>query len=255
MEKGLEESVGRAHTFVVAEGSSLDRLFLDTLLRERPVTDLLSAFASGQGAGGALPPLRGAREPDRPSTVRALECLDALGMLDHPVPEQACAYLCGSQAEDGGWGEGDDEARIRETGRVAGMLAKTPFARPSVLRRAEAFLAERWSVERVQGPSYEPILAYTHLLTQVPSERADEILQWCGRELERGLRLRAFSPLATARVFLRARVKGLPGAQIEASELVTGLITEQREDGSWRDDGLHPVDATLEAVEALLRLS
>ena len=251
---GVEVAVGRAHGYVQEQGSELDRLVLDTLLREQPVTVLLARLEAGASTEGALAPLRGEGGADEASTLRALECLDGLGMLDHPLPERACAYLCEAQAADGGWGEGDEDARIAATGRAAGLMAKTPFVRRSTLGRAERFLVERWSVERVQGPSYEPILAYAHLLTQFPSESADEILQWCGRELERGLRLRAFTPLATARVFLRARAKALPGASIEARELVTGLITEQQEDGGWREDGLDPVDATLEGVEALLRL-
>ncbi|MAE95441.1 MAG: hypothetical protein CL910_12330 [Deltaproteobacteria bacterium] len=252
---GVEASVGRAHRFTAQEGSRLDRLFLDTLLQERPAAELLAAFEAGQTREGAFAPLRGEAEPGRSATLRVLECLDALGLLDHPVPERACAYLCRAQTDDGGWDAADEEARIEETGRTAGLLAKTPFVRGSILRRGEAFLVERWTVERVKGPSYGPILAYTHLLTQLPSVHADEILQWCGRELEGGLRLGVFSPLSVARVFLRARATALPGARIEATELVTGLITGQQADGSWREEGLHPVDATLEAVEALLRLS
>jgi hypothetical protein len=124
-----------------------------------------------------------------------------------------------------------------------------------VLARAEAFLARHWSVERVQGPCYEPILAYVHALAHVPSERADEVLQWCGRELERGFRTHAFAPLAVARVFLRARARALPGAGIEASEVVASLLGAQASDGGWPEEpGVSRLAATLEAMEALLRL-
>jgi len=256
---GVEVCVGRAHAFVAAEGSEFDQLFLDTLLRERTAAELLEAVARLQQPDGSIPPLGGEPGAGAESTAACLERLDAVGLLDHPIPERAAAFLMGRQADDGGFGEvgDDDDLRIEQTGRLAGLLAKTPFARPSVLARAEAFLGERWSVERVQGPTYAPILAYTHLLTQMQSEFADEALQWCGRELERGFRLRAFSPLATARVFLRARAKSLPGATIDAAELVTALITEQADDGSFPTDAQAPsrVAATLEATEALLRLS
>ncbi len=256
---GIEISVGRAHDYVAAAGSPLDLLFLDTLLHETTATELLAALAGRQDEQGAFAPFRGDAPADLHSTADGLERLDALGLLDHPLPERACAYLLKAQAEDGGFGDVSlpEDDRIALTGRLAGLLAKTPFARRSVLERADAFLSERWQIEKVQGPTYEPILAYMHLLTQMNSEQADEVLQWCGRELERGFRMGVFKSLATARVFLRARAKALPGAQIEASELVTGLITEQSDDGSFEPTTPtdHRVDATLEGVEALLRLS
>lgn len=256
---GVEVCVGRAHDFVAAQGSAFDRLFLDTLLQERTALELLEALERFQQPDGSLAPTGGAVGADVDSTAEGLERLDALGLLDHPLPERAAGYLMSQQHEDGGFGrpEDGDESRIARTGRLAGLLAKTPFARPSVLGRAEAWLGERWSVERVQGPTYAPILAYTHLLTQMQSEFADEALQWCGRELERGFRLQAFPPLATARVYLRARARSLPGATVDPGELVTALITEQRDDGSFPPDEQAPsaVAATLEACEALLRLS
>lgn len=256
----VEICVGRAHGFVSAQGSPFDLQFLETMLQEQPAAELLASLERLQDERGAIAPTDASGAPaDLASTARALGRLEALGLGDHPVPERACRYLCELQDDEGAWALADaaDEAeRIRWTGTIGGLLANTPFARPSVLRAAEAFLAERWSVDRVQGPSYEPILAYTRLLTQVPSELADEALQWCGRELERGFRTHVFSPLATARVYLRARVRALPGASIEASELLTGLMTEQRDDGSWAAEGDDSaLEATLEAVEALLRLS
>ena len=256
----VEICVGRAHGFVAAQGTAFDLQFLETMLQERPAAELLASLAQLQEERGAIAPMdaRGARA-DLASTARALGRLEALGLGDHPVPERACGYLCQLQDDEGAWAPTDvagEAERIRWTGTIGALLANTPFARLSVLRAAEAFLAERWSVDRVQGPSYEPILAYTSLLTQVPSELADEALQWCGRELERGFRSQVFSPLATARVFLRARVRALPGASIEAAELLTGLVTTQRDDGSWAAEDDDPsLEATLEAVEALLRLS
>jgi hypothetical protein len=89
----------------------------------------------------------------------------------------------------------------------------------------------------------------------VPSELADEVLQWCGRELERGFRTHAFAPVAVARVFLRARARALPGASIDASEVVATLLAAQEPDGAWpAEPGTPRGVATLEAVEALLRL-
>jgi len=141
------------------------------------------------------------------------------------------------------------------SGEVTGLLAKTPHARESALRQAEAFLARHWAVERVQGPCYAPILAYVHALAHLHSELADEALQWCGRELERGFRTHAFTPVAVARVFLRARARALPGLQIDPDELVATLLGAQAPDGGWSaEPEAERLDATLEAVEALLRL-
>ena len=259
---GLDAVYARAGGFIAIEGAELDRVHLETLLRERDAQGILDGLAAHQDPAGGI---RGWRREDTdellPTTLRALGFLDGLGLLDHPVPEAAVGFLVAGQAADGGWNPAeDDEERILATGAVAGFLAKSPHARPSVLRRAEAFLLERWTIERVQGPTYAPILAYTHLLAAFNSDSSldagDEALQWCGRELERGFRTRAFDPVSVARVFCRARARALPGAQLDPPELVTALVTAQDEDGGWTagpDDSR--VDATLEAVEALQRLS
>ncbi|MCP5055206.1 MAG: hypothetical protein GY937_00605 [bacterium] len=256
----LEICVGRAHAFVEKQGSRLDLLFLDTMLQEQLAAELLGSLEALQDARGAIAAMDGpGGEADLASTAKALGRLETLGLGDHPVPERACVFLCGLQGDDGGWalpGDADLSERIEWTGRIGGLLAGTPFARQSVLSAAEGFLATHWSVDRVKGPNYAPILAYSRLLTQVQSEIADEVLQWCGKELEYGYRSQLFTPLATARVFLRAGVRALPGANLEAHELVTALITAQQDDGSWHpDESFDPVEATTEAVEALLRLS
>jgi hypothetical protein len=255
-ESGLDAPLARARAFVETHGDALDRSFVAVLLRETPAPALLEALAARQEASGSIADVDA--PPGLAATLRALERLDAVGLLDHPVVEAAVDFVAGHQDRAGAFAAaaGDDEAaRIAWTGAAAGLLAKTPFARPSLLRRAEGWMRERWSVERVQGPTYAPILAYTHLLTQVDSELADEALQWCGRELERGLRTGAFGPLPVARVLLRARAGALPGARIEAQELVVGLITAQAPDGRFPAEADAPaVRATLEGIEALLRL-
>jgi hypothetical protein len=251
--------VTRAEAFVLRHAAPLERIFWDTLLRRRDARALLAALAEAQAPDGALRPWREtpAADPALEASLEGLARLDALGLLDSPVGERAAAFLLARQSPDGGWDEpgADEERRIALTGEAAGLLAKTPFARASALARAEAFLATRWSVERVAGPRYAPILAYVHALAHVPSDLADEVLQWCGRELERGFRTGAFAPVAVARVFLRARARALPGARIEASEVVAALLAAQDAEGAFRaEPEAPPLVATLEAVEALLRL-
>ncbi len=257
---GLDAVFARAGGFVAISGGEIERLHFETLLRERDAQALLGALAAVQGASGAFEEWRTVASDDPMGpTLRALAALDGLGMLDHAVPEAAVAYLSALQHADGSWGIADEdvEARILRTGTVAGFLAKSPFARPRSLRNAETFLLENWSIDRVQGPSYEPILAYFQLLAAFSSDTSDvgdEALQWCGRELERGFRMQAFDAVAVSRVFCRARARALPGAKLDPPELVTALVTEQEDDGGWTTPGLTHIDATLEAVEALQRL-
>jgi len=255
----ISDAVTRADAFVARQAGPLERAFFETLLRRQDARALFSALATQQGEGGALRPWREGAAPDPAlaATLRGLTWLDALGLLDHPLPERSVRWLLARQQGDGGWDEpGASEARrIELTGEVAGLLAKTPHARESALRAAEAFLARHWTVERVQGPSYAPILAYVHALAHLHSELADAALQWCGRELERGYRTQAFAPVAVARVFLRARARALPGATLDSSELVATLLAAQAPDGGWSaEPEASRLDATLEAVEALLRL-
>ncbi|MEN8160937.1 MAG: hypothetical protein ABFS41_12760 [Myxococcota bacterium] len=254
-ESPISAAVTRAEAFVLREAGPLERAFWQTLLRRQDARPLLAALGDVQGEDGALRPWR---DPTPlAATLRGLTWLDALGLLDHPVPERAVGYLLARQGSDGGWTEpGASEAQcIALSGETTGLLAKTPYARASALRRAEGFLAEHWKVERVQGPTYAPILAYVHALAHLHSEIADEALQWCGRELERGYRTQVFPPVAVARVFLRARARALPGLTLEPAELVASLLAAQAADGGWSSDPETPrLDATLEAVEALLRL-
>jgi hypothetical protein len=251
--------VTRAEGFVLRCAAPLERVFWETLLRRQDARALLAALAAQQQPDGSLRPWDEGVAPDPAlaATLRGLTLLDALGLLDHPVAERAAGWLLLRQQLDGGWDEpgASEERRIALSGEVAGLLAKTPFARASALARAEGFLSRLWSVERVQGPRYAPILAYVHALAHLPSELADEVLQWCGRELERGFRTQSFGPVAVARVFLRARARALPGASIDASEVVATLLAAQALDGGWSAEAETPrALATLEAAEALLRL-
>jgi len=91
-----------------------------------------------------------------------------------------------------------------------------------------------------------PVLGVTaDLPARVHSERADEVLQRCGRELERGFRVGVLpgSALAAARVLLLCDAHGLPGAQLTAEELAHGLLAEQAADGGWPAAGGDPARA------------
>ena len=254
----LDVPLTRAARFVAQHAGELERVYCETLLRELPVQALLAELAKRQRADGACEPWRPVDTSADAATRRALAWLGALGSTDHPIAEAAVAYLAQQQAPDGGWGPPvlPPALRIAVTGECAGLLARTPFARESLLRRAEAFLARGYSPDLLQSGEYAPLYAYAHALTGIDSELADEALVWCGRELEKGWRSARFSTLQLARVLLRARAKALPGAQLEAREVVVALVAAQERDGGWpAEAGVDSVAATLEAVEALLRLS
>ena len=164
------------------------------------------------------------------------------------------------QAEDGSFGaEGsDEEERVFTTGRLAALLSGLRSVRRRLLERAADYLAARFSPERVAGFAWRPLAAYTPLFTNVEHERGDDVLQWCGRELERGFRARRFDAVQTARIWVDCGAAALPGARVSADEIVLALLAEQTSDGSWPlPDGSHPsarVAHALDGLTALMRL-
>lgn len=252
-------AVARARRFLADAGAPLAGLAAEVLCGAASSRELVRALAAPEAGGlPALIPGSGPLE----ARAEALRLLDWADVLDGPVCEVAVEFLTRAQSPDGSWAEAhdaDEPSRMERSGSVLAALARTPFARPSTLAAGEGWLRARWRVELVQGPSYGPVLAYLPVLANVPSEIADEALQWCGRELERGFRSGAFDPLATARVFLRCGARALPGTRLEAAEVVAALLRAQADDGGFGPaapdaSGAERAGATLEALVALLRL-
>jgi hypothetical protein len=235
----------RAAAFVTAHGAALDRARAEALLGIAPVEPALAALAA-ETAQQTLPALQ-----------RLLGVCDDLRSLHAPLVERACAQLCAVQGSDGAWSDAAADA-VHATGMLGGYLAKTRFARVETLQAVGDFLAARWSPDLVQGFQWGNIAAYAHLFANFAHERSDEILQWCGRELERGYRTRAFDAVRTARILVICDAHALPGARLDAQELVAALRAEQTADGSWQPAaGATPparVEHTLDALVALLRL-
>jgi hypothetical protein len=124
---------------------------------------------------------------------------------------------------------------------------------------AADYLAARWSPDRVKGSAWGANAAYFHCFALVRHERADAILQWCGRELERGFRTGVYDAVRTARVFALCRAHALPGSRLAAAELVARILDEQMDDGGYAspgDSSRHArVSHTLDALAALERLA
>jgi hypothetical protein len=168
--------------------------------------------------------------------LRTLEILDDLRCTNSTPVEHACESLTASQQSDGSWSDrasATEDERIFATGMIAGYLAKTPFVRQSTLASAADYLAARFRPDRVKGSAWGANAAYFHCFALVRHEQADAILQWCGRELERGFRTGVYDAVRTARVFALCKAHTLPGSGLTAAELVARILDEQMDDGGY----------------------
>ncbi|MFQ5417127.1 MAG: hypothetical protein ACE5FL_08800, partial [Myxococcota bacterium] len=196
---------------------------------------------------------------DWDALLAVLCAYDDLRALGLPVIERACRFAESAQADDGGWdpGTGREDDRLFATGLLAGHFGKTRLARASMIDAAGDYLAERFSPERVQGFAWRAIAAFAAAFSNVPHEASDAVLQWVGRELERGFRTHHFDAVRTARVLAYADAPSLPGGRLEGGEVALAVVAEQAADGGWlRLEDPSPearVAQTLDALTALLR--
>lgn len=207
-------------------------------------------------------------------TLEALGVLADLRALSSGCAERAVEYLTRVQRADGSFGEVDPVAartpageplenvvrdRLFVTGMLGGYAARTPYIRPEVLRSIASFLADLWSPDRVEDGRWSAIAAFSHFYANGGDpDLADEALQWCGRELERGFRTHRFEAHETVRVLLYCDSHGLPGATFDTVELLVRLLDQQAGDGGFAalDPGGPPgrVAPTLDALIALRTL-
>lgn len=186
------------------------------------------------------------------SWLPSLATCAELGALRDPRVERASECLARLQQPDGGFdASGGEDARLALAGSLGGYLARSPWGRPDGLDAIGAFLAARWSPERVQGGRLPLLAAYAHYFANAPHEAGDAILQWCGRELERGFRARAFDPPQTAHVWVRCDAHALPGASLSRSELLAALDTARAPDGGFGVPGEPTPDRVERTLQAL----
>lgn len=183
-------------------------------------------------------------------------CSDA-GLLRSDLARGLARALTREQGDDGAWraAEMDEDEALRCTGRIAGCLARSPFARPETLDAAGDCLARSWDPDRVSNGRLADLHAYALFFANALHDASDEILQWCGRELERGFRTRTFSAVETLGVLVDCDAHCLPGARFAAGELLVALLTEQAPDGSFgrAAAAADRVESTLVGLHALER--
>jgi len=194
--------------------------------------------------------------------LRTLGILDDLRCTNATPVERACESLSARQQSDGSWSDPEsasEDERIFSTGMIAGFLAKTPFVRQSTLASAAGYLTARWNPDRVKGSAWEATAAYFHCFALVRHEESDAILQWCGRELERGFLTGVYDAIRTARVFTLCKAHALPGSRLAAAELVARILDEQMDDGGYASPGNSSrcarISDTLDGLTALERLA
>lgn len=277
------DALERAYGFLQAGDDAWNRLRAEILCQARPPSDLSDAIEGVQAEDGTLPPgslISGGglgfpaldpaalRERDR-KILGTLEGLllagDAKGLQANWV-ETAVVGLGALQDEDGAFrispdGTSEpppDEDAVFWTGMVAGILGRTPFARPALLQKAGAFLAARFDPEAVEHDGYPALLGYSHFYTNVEDDLADEALQWCGRALEKGFRSRRLEAVATLRVLLTCDAQAMPGATFDVTELLERLLEEQAGDGGFAELSLGGPAArmtqTFDGMLAIVRL-
>ena len=237
MNQATAEAALRAAAYVETHGDPRARARAEALVGRRSASDAIALLAPAS---------------DAPSLRESLAICDDLRALGDPRVAEWADALARDQSSDGGFAASlAPEARRFETGMIAGLLARTRYARPEQLLAAAEFLSTQWSPDLVQGGSWRMIAAFASCFANIDHDASDAILQWCGRELGRGFVTRAFDAVRTARVLVSCDAHGLPGAQLAREDLVIALVTEQRSDGSFADD----VDTTLDGLVALRRLA
>jgi hypothetical protein len=249
----------RGLAFVAARGDAFAVWRANALAAARPVRSCPLPEGVSQRGDGSF--AAAAPAADWRALLAIVAALDDLHALHLPLVSRACTYAEASQADDGGLGfaGASEEERIFLTGMLGGYFGKSRSVRSGTLIAAGDYLAERFAPERVQNFAWRAIAAYAHFFANVPHEAADAVLQWTGRELERGFRTRHFDGVRTARVLLYADAPSLPGARLDAAELVAAIRSEQAEDGGWLlledPSPAARVRHTLDALTALARFA
>ncbi len=250
------EATARAAGYVDAHGDALERALAGA--DGRPDAAALEAgLAARQREDGAVVFPESAAGDPIAGTLRALALLATAGTTRGAVARGAVGFAQRARNHAGGWslGSGDGHAAHLATALLAGFLAQSPYARTRVLQESADWLATRWSPELVRAGDYAMIAGHAHFFGNYPHDATDGVLQWCGRELERGVRGGTLPALFALRVFSLCEAPVFPGTRLAAPPLLERLPAEQAADGGFLPGLPAPwrVSATLAALEASRR--
>ena len=279
------DALERAYRFLEDQPDEWTRLRARVLCGAEPAARLAARIAQSQREGGHFPLgtlISGgglgfpALVPDRagPEEVAILGTLEAFlvaadaGLLHGDWVERAVRALEARQAPDGAFrvrgpvvmepGDGDRAAFAADvffTGMVAGMLGRTPVSKADALERAGEFVVAHFSPDAVEHDGYSALMACSLFFTNVGHDRSDELLQWCGRALEKGFRSGRIDAVATMRVLLSCDAQAMPGATFDAVELLDRVLTEQAGDGGFAELSLAgPAGRTTQTFDAMLAI-
>ncbi len=238
--------------------SPTKNLTLRKFLAER----VAKALACAEPSAAESEMARTARSASCIAAIRsALEFADALGLLRAPEILPLIALLTQAQRSDGAWADAQGNANLSLTGIFAGYLTRTFQVRASVLARAGQYLSQRWSPALLRGDAsecWDVLIAFAQFYAVNDGEHCDEILQRCGRELERAYRKQTVQALDLAYLFQLCEAEAFPAVSATSAEVVAAILASQREDGSWAGScATHgdAVAATFFAITALKRLT
>ena len=251
---GIADARARAARFVAETGDDVARRRASVLLGAEPLASANATLEAWAERAGVF---RGPEGVDPLAALPVLGALADLRGLDSPLALRIAEALARVQAGDGSFGAAgsDEEERVFTTGRLAAGLSGLRSVRRRLLERAADYLAERFTPERVGGFAWHPLAAYTPLFANLEHERSDDVLQWCGRELERGFRAKRFDAVQTGRIWVDCGAASLPGAKLGAGEILLALLAEQADDGSWPlASGGGPVARVAHALDGLTAL-
>lgn len=279
------DALERAYRFLEAQPDEWARLRSRVLCGAEPAARLASRIEQSQQAGGHFPlgtlisggglgfP-RLAPERADPDEIAILGTLEAFlvavdaGLFHGDWVERAVRALEARQSPDGAFrvrgqivaepGDGERAALAADvffTGMVAGMLGRTPVSKTHGLERAGEFVVAHFSPDAVEHEGYPALMACSLFFTNVGHERSDELLQWCGRALEKGFRSGRIDAVATMRVLLSCDAQAMPGATFDVVELLDRLLGEQAGDGGFAELSLTgPAGRTTQTFDAMLAI-
>jgi hypothetical protein len=275
------DALERAYRFLEAQPDEWARLRARVLCGAEPAGRLAERIERSQRADGHCPlgtlisggglgfPVLALDRAD-PDEVAMLGTLEAFlvaadaGLFHGDWLERAVRACEARQSPDGAFRirgpifAASDEALSADlffTGMIAGMLGRTPVSKADGLERAGEFVVSHFSPDAVEHDGYPALMACSLFFTNVGHERSDELLQWCGRALEKGFRSGRIDAVATMRVLLSCDAQAMPGATFDVVELLDRLLAEQAGDGGFSELSLSgPAGRTTQTFDAMLAI-